>query len=95
MNFWLAELFLTVLGIMDCVIMYQFYKAKNGILRKIMIGYFLIAAWVYLGAALYHFLMHYNLIYVSIMTFSIIAVIPKVVVTLVLYKYLRTKTNKQ
>lgn len=95
MNFWLAELFLIVLGIMDCVIMYQFYKAKNGVLRKIMIGYFLIAAWVYLGAALCGALLHYNIIYVSLMTFSVIAVIPKVIITLILYKYLRTKTKQQ
>lgn len=89
-NLVLSELLFAVIYVVAFLVLREFIKARDGMLRRIMIAYFCVEIFVYLGSAIYFFMVAYNMTTLSINAFRILIIFPKVVVKLWLLWWLKT-----
>lgn len=78
-----------IISIISCVTAYKFYKAKNGVLRRLMIWFFIVEVYVYLVSALYFTLASYDIEPISMGLFRFIVLLPKAVMMLRILQYLK------
>lgn len=93
-NLLLSELLFGITYIIAALVLWEFIKTKNGELRIIMITYFSVEIFVYLGSGIYFFLLWEKLTTLSLDSFAIIVTFPKVIVKLWLLKYLKHGRKK-
>lgn len=90
MNEFLSQAFLLVIVVMSALIAHEFYIAKDGQLRLLIIGLFLSKIWVYGGAFVYFMLIDLKFITpVDPLLFRLILNFPMVVVMIKLWIYIR------
>lgn len=70
---------------------WEFYKTKDGILRQLMIVYFIAVSIIYFLSSLYFTLTELGLISITILHFRLFILIPKALIMLRLLYYLKTK----
>lgn len=91
MNELLSQLFLLTIAVMSALIAYEFYRAKDGQLRLLIIGLFVSKIWVYGGAFIYYMLIDLKIIgLIDPLLFRLILNFPMVVVMIKLWIYIRT-----
>lgn len=91
MNELLSQLFLLTIAVMSSLIAYEFYRAKDGQLRLLIIGLFVSKIWVYGGAFIYYMLIDLKIIgLIDPLLFRLILNFPMVVVMIKLWVYIRT-----
>lgn len=88
-NILLTEVLFAIIYIIAFFILREFVNAKDGQLRIIMIVYFSIEILMYLGSAIYFYLIHIGKSPISIDTFRLMILLPKVGVKLWLLYYLK------
>lgn len=87
----LPELFILFILAMAIYIAREFYISKNGLLRKLMIAYFIVEVWFYTIIAFYWayvYLTDLSLKSDVLMLYAVL--IPKLIIKLKLYSYFRT-----
>jgi hypothetical protein len=77
----------TVIWVIAAFILYELVKSKDGMLRKLLIGYFATVIFTYLMTC---FQSLYPA-YLNVIDFRIITGTPKAVAMLLLYRHIRTK----
>lgn len=89
-SFIFAEIDLWITFFISLFVVWSFYKTVNGKLRKLMIIYFLVVAFTHGGAATFWLAQRYNWFYLNPDIYRIIITLPKTIVMLMLYGYLRS-----
>lgn len=89
-SFIFAEIDLWITFFISLFVVRSFYITKNGMLRKLMITYFSVVAFTYGGAATYWLAQRYGWFYINPDVYRIIITLPKTIVMLMLYGYLRS-----
>lgn len=92
-NLFLSEILFMIITMIALAVFWQLYKSKNGMLRKIMIAYFLIEAFIYTASALYFWAIDQRHTNLPIEVFRLIILSPKALVMLWLFSWLSTKNN--
>ena len=87
-NFIVIELLLSLVGGIGVLVLREFIISKDGMLRKIMIAYFSVEVYTYLGMAVYLFLTRYKKIELDIDVVRYILIVPKVLIKLWLLSWL-------
>lgn len=87
-NLFISEVLFAIVATIAFLVFWQFYRTRNGVLRKIMMLYFLIEFFIYAASGLYFWMaeQHYNVI--SIETFRLVVIVPKCLVKCWLLYYL-------
>lgn len=90
-----SEILFVFIAISSGFIAYDFYRAKNGKLRRLMIALFLSKVWLYGGSAVYLLVKHYkHLLWISDQLFPVIACTPMFITMLFIWKYVRVDILK-
>src|SRR5579859_2434040 len=92
----LTEVLFAIIYVIAIFVLWEFIRARDGLLRKIMIAYFSVEVFTYLGSAVYFYyswLLGRNAFNVDIFRFTII--IPKVAVKLWLLWWLKKGRYKK
>src|SRR5260221_8311956 len=84
-----SEILFSITYIIAFFVFLEFFKSRDGILRKIMIAYFLVEVFVYLSSAVYFLLFYLKLTSLNIDTFAIVVTVPKVWVKIWLLSWLK------
>jgi hypothetical protein len=87
----ISEVLFLIIMLIGTFVAYEFYKSKDGILRKLMIWYFVIDVYVYASSALYFWLSDIGFDVISLGMFRLCVLIPKAAIKLRILYYLRTK----
>ena len=93
-NFIATEILFGIVWIIGALVLREFIISKDGMLRKIMIAYFAVEVFTYLGAAIYFLAIEEKWSDMSINTFRIVVITPKVFVKLWLLWYLKSGRKK-
>src|SRR6186713_401818 len=88
-NFIITEILFAIVWIIGAFVLREFVISRNGMLRKIMITYFSVEVFTYLGAGIYFLATEEKWTDMSINAFRIIVIVPKVCVKLWLLWYLK------
>jgi len=93
-NLFISEVLMSTVAAISLGVFWQLFRSKNGMLRKILIAFFLIEFYVYTFSCIYWYLLGTDQKVFSIETFRMLVLIPKALVELVLLVYLfKRKTN--
>lgn len=87
----LSQLFFWGIVVLSAMIAHEFWKSKNGVLRKLIIAYFISKVWAYGIAAVYYLMQDMG--YFSgaqPIWIRLICNLPMFIVMLRLWKYIRT-----
>lgn len=87
-NLFLTEILFTIIIVIAGLVLVKFIRSKDGMLRKLMIGYFAIEIFVYFSSALYFWAIEKTDFKMSIDLFRVLAITPKAIMMLLLYSYL-------
>lgn len=87
-NFLFNEVLMAIVYLIAIFVVLEFARTKDGVLRKIMIAYFSVEAFMYMASAVYFAGIRYHFLYISPDLFRATVLIPKVVVKLWLLWYL-------
>lgn len=85
----ISEILFAVIYGIAALVLREFIRSKDGQLRKIMIWYFSVEIFVYLGSAVYFGLVAAQVPIMGIDTFRVIIVLPKVAVKIWLLVWLK------
>lgn len=88
-NLLFTEILFSIVWIIGLLVLREFIISKDGILRKIMIAYFAVEVFTYLGAGLYFMAINFHWSQMPMDTFRLIVVCPKVAVKLWLLWYMK------
>lgn len=83
----LSEVMTVIIVLIGFIIARDFYISRNGILRKILIWYFIVEVFVYSLAFIYWL----DVLAISVGLFRLIVLVPKFIIKLRLLWYLKTK----
>lgn len=86
-----TEMMLIVVFAFAILVAREFYRSRNGTLRKLMIAYFVIEAFVYGTSALYFYLYDQHITTIGVDTFRLIVIAPKFVMKICLLIWLLKK----
>lgn len=93
-NLFISEILFAIISTISLSVAWQFYRTRNGQLRKIMIALFTVDGLVYIVSGFYFWLMYMKYTEIGIGTFRMIVLVPKALCMLVLLNYLnKQKTN--
>lgn len=87
----ISECLFAIIILIGLFVVREFYVAKNGILRKLMIWYFSIDVYVYVLSALYWWLAEQGWELMPVYGLRLAVLIPKAIIKLRILYYLRTK----
>lgn len=87
----ISEILFTVIILIAAIVLREFIVSKDGVLRKIMIWYFIVEIFVYATSAIYFYLGHLHVYVISASVFRMIVLLPKVAIKLRLLFFLKTK----
>lgn len=85
----LSEYLFAIIYVIAALVFWEFIKSKDGILRKIMIGYFIVEVYAYLGSAIYFLLVDAKVHIFGIDIFRIIIITPKAIMMLCLWWWMK------
>lgn len=91
-NLFISEIIFLVIGAISLSVALEFYRSKNGMLRKIMITYFLVEVFIYLASGIYFWMAEVGHTGLAIGYFRVMVITPKMLVLLWLLYWLRNKT---
>lgn len=94
-EFWISEALFFIVYTVATFVLIEFIRSRDGMLRKIMIAYFVIEIFTYAGSALYFWAFETKLIALPISHFRIIILIPKMIIKLILLKWLIKNRSKR
>lgn len=86
-----SELQFMIIFIIATLVSYEFYLSKDGILRKIMIWFFISEAFVYLGSGVYYWAHEVGFTNMGLPLFRTLILLPKTALMLRLLHYLTNK----
>lgn len=87
-NLFVSEILMTTIAFISLAIFWQLVRSKNGMLRKILIAFFLIEFYVYAFSGIYWYLLSIEQMDMSVEVFRMLVIIPKAFVELVFLFYL-------
>lgn len=93
----MSETLFSVVYIIAIFVLIEFVRAKDGMLRKLMICYFIVEFYTYFGASIYYLAVHERWTTMGSDIYRIIIITPKVFVKLALLTWLiknRPKNRK-
>jgi hypothetical protein len=93
-NLFISELLFTIIVGVAALVFWQLLISKNGMLRKIMLAYFLVEIYMFTFSGIYWYWEDKDVLIVSLNTFRMLVLIPKVIVKLWLLWWL-VKQNKK
>jgi len=88
-SLFVSELLLVLIGCMGFVVFWQLYRSKDGMLRKIMMNYFLTEVFMFFTFAIYWWLKSKKLIHFPIVYLLPIWLLPKAIIKIILLDWLR------
>lgn len=89
-NFILSEGLFAVVWLISLFIIREFWIAKDGMLRKLMIAYFAVEFYTYFGASVYYLCVHRGWWVPNNDLYRVIIILPKVVIKLLVLRWLLT-----
>lgn len=90
----ISEILFGIVWIIALFVLREFIVSKDGMLRKLMIAYFLVEFYTYFGSALYLWGTHEGWTKLPIDQWRIIIIIPKVAIKLWLLSWLISNRKK-
>lgn len=87
-NLFITEILMSTVAIISLMVFWQLFRSKNGMLRKILIAFFLIEFYVYGFSCVFWYLLSEGDMSLSVAAFRMLVIIPKAVIELVLLYYL-------
>lgn len=90
-NFLITELLFLIVALVDGLVAWQFYISRNGILRKLMLVYFCVDLYIFAINFIYFGMIGLGYGVISLMALRFCVLIPKVIIAMRVYYYLRTK----
>lgn len=94
-EFWLSEILFFIVYSIALLVLREFVISKDGMLRKLMIAYFIVEFYTYFGAAVYYLGVHEKWITLRPETYRVIIATPKVCVKLCLLWWLVKNRQKR
>jgi hypothetical protein len=94
-NLFFSEILFSIIITIGLMVFWQLYISKDGMLRKIMITYFLIEVFIYTASAIYFWMVEKGNTSLSIEMFRLIILTPKAAVKLWLFFWLLKNNSKQ
>lgn len=94
-NLFFSEILFTVIVLIGLMVFWQLYISKDGMLRKIMITYFLVEVFIYSASAVYFWKVEHGTTTLSIDMFRLMILTPKAAVKLWLFFWLLKNNSKQ
>jgi hypothetical protein len=92
-NLFVSEILMVTITLIAFAVFWQLMRSKNGVLRKIMMGYFLIEVYVYGFSVVYWWLVGKGKGF-DVELFRVLVIVPKAIMMLILLRYLiKQKTN--
>src|SRR5579872_6461652 len=88
-NLVLTEVLFAIVYVVAIFVLWEFIRARDGMLRKIMIAYFSVEIFMYLGSAIYFYTAWYKHPIMNPDAFRVIVILPKVVIKLWLLWWLK------
>lgn len=88
-NLFVSELLFSIIICVAILVLWQFVRSRNGMLRKIMIAYFIVEIYIFTFSAIYWYDP-----FIPVNTFRMLILIPKVIVKLWLLWWI-VKQNKK
>lgn len=93
-NLFLSEIMFLTITMIAGLVFWRLYISKDGMLRKIMITYFLIEMFVYSASAVYFWTIEKGIAPVTIDVFRLVILTPKALVMLWLLSWLSKQSKK-
>lgn len=93
-NLFFSEIMLMIVVCIAAMTARQFFKTKNGVLRKLMIAYFSVEVYVYGSSALYFWLLEKTSFRMGIDAFRVMVLLPKAIVMMCIFWYLGKKSKQ-
>lgn len=87
-NLFISEILMSTIALISLAVFWQLVRSKNGMLRKILITFFLVEFFVYCFSSVYWYLVSIGDMDMSVATFRMIVLIPKALIELVFLFYL-------
>lgn len=94
-NLFISEVLFTFIVMIGVLVFWQMCRSKDGMLRKIMIAYFLVEIFIYTSSAIYFWKVEKGTTTLSIEMFRLIVLLPKAAVKLWLFFWLLKHNGKQ
>jgi len=88
-NLFVSELLLVMIASMGFIVFWQLYRSKDGMLRKIMMFYFLTEVFMFSTFAIYWWMKSRKMIQFSIVYLLPIWLLPKVIIKILFLDWLR------
>lgn len=93
-EFWISEALLSFITVVGFFVLWQFIIAKDGMLRKLMIGYFSVEVFIYGTSALYFYGTAKHFVFTPIEKIRLILLIPKAFIKILLLIWLLKNRQK-
>lgn len=87
-NLFISEILMTTIAFISLAVFWQLVRSKNGMLRKILIVFFMVEAFVYAFSGVYWYMIQIGETDMSVAVFRMIVLIPKALIELVFLIYL-------
>src|SRR5690242_5587259 len=94
-NFFISEMLTTLIFCGAILIFWQLKISKNGILRKILMGYFLVEAFIYMMAGIFWWCAYRSEPFISIEGLRIITLVPKAVIKIIFLWWVVKQNRKR
>lgn len=80
-----------VIAFLACLVAWELYKSDDGMLRKLLIAFFICKVWLNIGEIAYTYLRHYGVLTDLSLTWMLVLNFPMAWVMVMLYGYIRGK----
>lgn len=87
-NLFLSELMFITIAMIASLVFRRLYISRNGMLRKIMIAYFLVEVFIYTSSAVYFWMLEKSKPIVTVDVFRLVILTPKALIMIWLLSWL-------
>jgi hypothetical protein len=94
-NLFFSEILFTIITMVALMVVWQLYISKDGTLRKIMIAYFVVEAFIYSASAIYFLQAERGDAPFDVDIFRLIVLTPKAAIKIWLFAWLVKNNNIQ